>query len=43
MLVTSAMTNAALRCLLSSWRSGAAIFPSDKMPVAHWYSIGWNR
>jgi hypothetical protein len=37
------MTNSTLRCLASSWRSGAAILPSDKMPVAHWYSIGWNR
>ena len=28
--------------LLSNSRSGAAIFPSDMIPVAHWYSSGAN-
>jgi hypothetical protein len=31
-----------LRWLFSTLRSGAAILPSDKIPVAHWYSSGWN-
>ena len=29
--------------LTSRSRSGTAIFPSDKIPVEHWYSRGWNR
>src|SRR5262252_5866860 len=43
MPVTSARTNSTFRFLRRMPRSGAAIFPSDRMPVAHWYSSGWNR
>src|SRR5215468_7955257 len=43
MLVTWASWNSTFRCLSSSARSGEAIFPSDRMPVEHWYSSGWNR
>ena len=25
------------------WRSGGAIWPGDRMPVATWYSSGWKR
>ena len=30
------MTQSTFLCFLSKSRSGAAIFPSDMMPVAHW-------
>src|SRR5215468_6641298 len=43
MPVTSARTNSTFRFLRRMPRNGAAIFPSDRMPVAHWYSSGWNR
>ena len=43
MPVTSASTKSAFFCLRSRSRSGTAIFPSDKIPVEHWYSRGWNR
>src|SRR5262249_19694920 len=43
MPVTSARTNATFRFLRKMARNGAAIFPSDRIPVAHWYSKGWNR
>ena len=33
---TSASTQLMFLCLLSTSRSGAAIFPSDRIPVAHW-------
>src|SRR4249920_10864 len=43
MPVTSASTKSAFLCLRSRSRSGTAIFPSDRIPVEHWYSRGWNR
>src|SRR5215469_150385 len=43
MPVTSASTHSTFRCLRISSRSGEVIFPSDKIPVAHWNSSGWNR
>ena len=43
MPVTSASTKSAFFCLRSRSRSGTAILPSDKIPVEHWYSRGWNR
>src|SRR5271166_2554514 len=43
MPVTWASTKSAFFCLRSRSRSGTAIFPSDKIPVEHWYSSGWNR
>ena len=36
MPVTSAMTHWTFLCPLSTLRKGAAICPSDRMPVAHW-------
>ena len=27
----------------TTWRIGGAIWPGDSMPVATWYSSGWNR
>ena len=32
-----------LRIVRSTWRSGGAIWPGESMPVATWYSSGWNR
>src|SRR5262249_30143565 len=43
MPVASAITNLTFRCRFSRSRNGVAIFPSDRIPVEHWYSKGWNR
>ena len=40
--MTSAITTSTFFCFLSRSRSGVAIFPSDRMPVAHWYRSGAN-
>ena len=32
-----------LRCLRRIERSGWAMSPGDRAPVATWYSSGWNR
>ena len=43
MCVTLPSSTWALRCLRSTTRVGGAISPSEMMPVATWYSNGWNR
>ena len=41
--VTSPSTTRAFFCRRSTSRVAGAISPSDRIPVATWYSSGWNR
>jgi hypothetical protein len=41
--VTSPVSTRTLACRLRMSRATGAMDPSDKMPVATWYSSGWNR
>ena len=41
--VTSASSTRTLSERRTMWRIGGAIWPGDSMPVATWYSSGWNR
>src|SRR5262245_23028425 len=43
MPVTSPRITFAFFCRASTSRVGGAISPSDRIPVATWYSSGWNR
>ena len=43
MCVTSPSNTWTLRCLRRTTRVGGAMSPSETMPVATWYSNGWNR
>ncbi len=43
MSVTSPRITRAFSWPASTSRVGGAISPSDRMPVATWYSSGWNR
>ena len=43
MWVTSPSSTCAFFCLRRIIRVGGAISPEEMMPVATWYSSGWNR
>jgi hypothetical protein len=43
MSVTSPSTTRAFSWRRNTSRVAGAISPSDRMPVATWYSSGWNR
>ena len=43
MCVTLPNSTCAFFCLRRMIRVGGAISPDEMMPVATWYSSGWNR